>query len=297
MSLKNVFSALKTPKSYVIKELDLYLLSLNSEENDRAIDVNAPSQIGGCMRARYYTRTGEKRDANSINARTRRIFDNGHKVHDRLQSYLEEQGMLLMPEVPIHNDLYNIQGHTDGILNLGEELGVLEIKSINSNGYSRLKDAKEEHKMQGLIYLYCLEEKRKYLRETYPTLEEFQASEKDRIKKYISLYPHLKGGKKYSRKQKLALQLFLHLQCDEILWETGKPISKVVFLYENKDTQDLKEFVINSDSEESKELIKEMLEECNTLNEMVKEKLLPDRPFSNKSDCRWCDYKNKCWVV
>ena len=149
MALKSVFNAMKR-EGYVIKDLDLYLLSLNGEDNDRAIDVNAPSQIGGCLRSRYYSRTQASRDTNAVDARTRRIFDNGTKTHERLQQYLEEQGMLLMDEVPVYNATYNIQGHTDGILALGAvEKGVLEIKSINSNGFSNLKTVKEEHRKQG----------------------------------------------------------------------------------------------------------------------------------------------------
>lgn len=50
MSLNSIFNAMKK-EGYIIKDLDLYLLSLNGEDNDRAIDVNAPSQIGSCPRA------------------------------------------------------------------------------------------------------------------------------------------------------------------------------------------------------------------------------------------------------
>ena len=106
MALKAVFSAMKR-EGYVIKDLDLYLLSLNATDEDRAIDVNAPSQAGTCMRARYYARTGAPRDFGSVDARTRRIFDNGTKTHERLQEYLLKQGMLLMDEVPVHNYEYN----------------------------------------------------------------------------------------------------------------------------------------------------------------------------------------------
>lgn len=83
MALKSVFNAMKR-EGYIIKDLDLYLLSLNEEDNDRAIDVNAPSQIGKCLRQRFYARTQAERDSNAIDARTRRIFDNGTKTHERL---------------------------------------------------------------------------------------------------------------------------------------------------------------------------------------------------------------------
>ena len=154
MALKAVFSAMKR-EGYIVKDLDLYLLGLSATDEDRAIDVNAPSQAGVCMRARYYARTGAPRDGASIDARTRRIFDNGTKTHERLQEYLLKQGMLLMDEVPVHNYEYNIQGHTDGVLKLSaSERGILEIKSINSNGFSSLKGAKEDHRKQGLVYIF-----------------------------------------------------------------------------------------------------------------------------------------------
>lgn len=124
----------------MVKPLELYLLSLSATDSDRAINVNAPSAIGTCLRSRYYTRTNAESDPYSVDARTRRIFDNGSGVHERLQTYLKDVGILLMDEVPVLNETHNIQGHTDGILKLSDkELGVLEIKSINSKGFNELK--------------------------------------------------------------------------------------------------------------------------------------------------------------
>lgn len=46
-------------KKGIIARLDNYLLTLQKEDNDRAFNVNAPSQIAVCKRARYYSRTGK----------------------------------------------------------------------------------------------------------------------------------------------------------------------------------------------------------------------------------------------
>lgn len=297
MALKAVFSALKK-EGYVVRDLDLYLLSLNDTDEDRAIDVNAPSQIGNCLRARYYSRTKAPKDGGAIDARTRRIFDNGTKTHERLQGYMLEQGMLLMDEVPVHNPEYNIQGHTDGLLKLSAaERGILEIKSINSNGFQSLRDAKEHHKKQGLVYVYCLEERRKYLRETYSSREAFDASLKARKEEYAKLYQHLKDGRKYTRKKKIDFQCDLHARMDSILFDTKVPITKAVFLYENKDTQDLREFVVSTSEASAKVILREVLGECETLNDYVARGKTPPRCARNKSDsaCRWCDYKTECW--
>lgn len=316
MSLKNVFDAMKK-EGYIVKDLDMYLLSVvgNSGE-DRAIDVNAPSQVGACLRARYYARTGETRDPNSISSRSQRIFDNGTKVHERLQEYLKDSGKLLMDELPVHNEEHNIQGHTDGLFvitpaeskskkvfagqyqNLfAKEVGVLEIKSINDRGFKELKDAKPEHKMQGLVYLYCLETRRQYLKDTYATLEDFLEDKYVRWENYESLYQHLKDGSHYTRVEKIHHQCSLHDVLDNILYRLEKPIETVVFLYENKNDQELKEFSVTSTSAESKQSIEDILKEYDALNTCVECSKIPDREGKSKSDgiCRWCDYKIACW--
>ena len=297
MALKSVFNAMKR-EGYVIKDLDLYLLSLNGEDNDRAIDVNAPSQIGGCLRSRYYSRTQASRDTNAIDARTRRIFDNGTKTHERLQQYLEEQGMLLMDEVPVYNATYNIQGHTDGILALGAvEKGVLEIKSINSNGFSNLKTVKEEHRKQGLTYVYCLEQRRLELHEIYSSLSDFVKDKKNRYKKYASLYQHLKDGRRHTREEKIKFQCDLHDKMDSILMETRVPITKAIFLYENKDSQELKEFCVSTREAASEEVLKEILNECSYINDCIKNGIVPPRCSNSKtsSPCRFCPFTIECF--
>lgn len=297
MSLNKIFSSMKK-EGYVVKPLEMYLLSLSAKDGDRAINVNAPSAVGQCLRSRYYTRTNTPCDPCSIDARTRRIFDNGTGVHERLQNYLKTMGMLLMDEVPLYNAEFNIQGHTDGILDLkNSELGVLEIKSINSRGFSELKSEKPEHRKQGLVYLYCLEEYRKYLRAKYSTVEEFEKSSTSRSMTYHKLYSYLKSGSKYSKEEKIRLQVQLCKQRDTLLFNCEKPITKVIFLYENKDTQDLREYCVTSTEPNSIVLMEEILSEFKELNSAIDNGTVPPRQGSTKNDnmCRWCSYKTECW--
>lgn len=279
---------------YIVKDLDLYLLKFN-EDNDRAINVNSPSSVGGCPRARFYGRTGIPQDK-GIDSRTRRIFDNGHGVHDRLQRYLTNMGKLLMDEVPVHNKEFEIQGHTDGIIRLSKnELGVLEIKSINDRGFTLLKDAKEEHKQQALIYLFCMESRRQYLRSMIPQHFNY----KSMVKEYQSHYQHLKAGEKHSREDKIEFQSQLCFKRDQLLIETPESISKCVLLYENKNNQELKEFTINSRDDYHKQLLITSLEDFAYTSICVENNEVPDRICKNKSDpCgRWCNFKNYCFVV
>ena len=309
MSLKNVFNTMRNSEGYVIKDLDMYLLQIaNREDENRAIDVNAPSQIGKCMRARYYARTHAPSDPNNISARAKRIFDNGTGTHERLQKYLKDMGKLLMDELPVHNGEYNIQGHTDGALALepysdgddpryADEIGVLEIKSINERGFNQLKDAKEEHKKQGLVYVFALEERRKELHKLYPTSWDFFSSRRKRMKRYAKLYQHIKGGRKHTKAEKIAFQCELHDILDNILYRLKKPVTKAIFLYENKNTQDLKEFTVTASSSEAKNILKSVLTECAELNDCVKNEVVPQREGSSKNSecCRWCNYTIHCW--
>lgn len=298
MSLRGVFEMMKRG-GYVIAPYEKYLLTKQDEDNDRAFNVNAPSSVGGCLRARFYGRKGFSQER--IQARTQRIFDNGSMVHERIQRDLENAEILLMDEVPVFDLDYNIQGHTDGILKLKEnELGILEIKSINSRQFGELKSEKEMHRFQGLCYLHCIEKHRKFLRAEYPTKGRFALSTSKRRKKYESLYQHLKGGRKFTREEKIDFQTGLHLKLDKLLYSCENPITKVVFLYENKDTQDLKEFVVSTDDEGARETIEQMLMECSFLNTAIETDTLPERPAGARKDsggCRFCNYKDECFVL
>lgn len=295
MALKEMFQAMKK-EGYVTAPLDRYLFEEANRPNDRAVDVNAPSQAGKCNRANYYMRKQYDNDG-SIDPRTQRIFDNGSGVHERLQNYLLDMELLHMDEVPLINDNYNIQGHTDGFLNLVDEVAILEIKSINDNQFTQLKDAKEEHKKQGLIYLYCAEERRKWLHDTYKTVEEFNASYQERYKYFESHYQHMKGGRKYTREEKIHNEVMLNLLSDNILFYTNKPITKVVFLYENKNNQELKEYVVERNLT-TEPILSDVLEDYRFLNECCETDTLPPREGTGKSCniCRWCAYKNECYI-
>lgn len=297
MALKDIFSNLKK-EGYVVPKIDLYLSKLSGSDADRALDVNAPSQAGNCLRANFYARTACQDDG-SIAPRTQRVFDNGTHVHLRLQKYMSDMGLLICDEVPILNDEYKIQGHTDGFLDLGDEVAILEIKSINDNQFGQLKDAKEEHKKQGLVYLYCAEERRKYLHKKYKSREEFFNSEQERRNYFAKYYQYMQDGHKFKREEKIQYQVDLNIVSDDILYDTEKPITKVIFLYEDKNNQELKEFVVDRNSGESEAILKDILNRYSVINECCRTGKAPEREGTSKSCnvCRWCNYKNTCWIV
>ena len=300
MSLKDLYKSNKR-EGYIIPALDAFLVSRVDRDQDRAFNVNAPSSAGRWLRRRYYSRVGTEHDnfgsPDSI-ARGQRIFDNGSGFHERIQNYLKEQGMLLMDEIPILIPDYNVQGHTDGIVEIDfGECAMLELKSINDNGFSKLKEAKPEHVLQGLTYLFGAETRRLYIHDTYKTLDEYIDSEYERRDYFSSFYQHLKGGRKFTREEKIAYQVQLHIDMDDILFGLEKPITKAIFLYENKNDQSLKEFTVERNSL-TEPLLQEELDKCLYLNEAVKNRKVPNREYTKSSfQCKWCSFNSTCYPV
>ena len=294
MALKNLFNTMKKEEG-LSKMIDQFLIKYNAfgeDDSDRKNVTNSPSSALGCVRANFYQRQGVQKDP--IDPRVRRIFDNGHGVHDRLQGYLENMGVLLMREVPLHNKAYTIQGHTDGLMSMTKNpkvLEILEIKSINAHQFSALKEPKTEHRAQAQVYIFCAEEHRRYLQEKYKTYVEFKRSELSRRTRYRKLYLHLKDGKKYTKEEKIRHKVNQHLQMDSLLYNCVKPITKAVVLYECKNTQELKSFTI----EVNDELMHEVLEKFALANHHWEEQTLPCRECKNKSEGRWCNYVHHCF--
>ena len=161
-----------------------------------------------------------------------------------------------------------------------------------------MKDAKEEHKKQGLIYLYCAEERRKFLHRTYKTVEEFNDSYETRYRYFEFHYQHMKSGRKFTREQKIKNEVMLNMLSDNILFYTDKPITKVVFLYENKNNQELKEFVVERNIT-TEPILEEVLRDYETLNLCVQDETVPQRPEGATKSCqmcRWCNYKTNCFI-
>lgn len=297
LALKKLMNTLKE-EGYIIKKLDQYLLSLDAKDEERRWDINSPSSAGACPRAIVYSRLGYERDYCAIDAKTRRVFDNGTHTHIRLQEYLINCGLLAMDEVPVFDDYYQIQGHTDGLVNISKtELGILEIKTINTDNFKKLIDAKEEHKDQAQVYMYCLENRRKFIRGICSTEEELDKYlDSPEYREFIlAHYTHLVDGSKYSAEEKKLHRLQLHQKADRILWRAIRPINKIIFLYEDKNTQDLKEFCVKWDDDR----VADLLDKFQYINTHVANKTIPPRPegSSKMGSCRWCNFKGTCWIV
>ena len=182
----------KSDSGYLIGPLNEQLLALAAKEaGDRRDQKFHPSQLstGFCPRewALFQYEPGyEMTKLAGITGRSMRIFANGHSLHERVQRWLGDAGLLWgwwtyrdadgkvqhrygwkpkdAPEakydelVLVHPDDH-ILGATDGIVYAKKAKLVLEVKSINERGFGELKTdgkPKDSHIQQSDIYLHCL---------------------------------------------------------------------------------------------------------------------------------------------
>lgn len=117
-----------------------------------------PSYTNQCARYWYYLFQGIEVETH-FSPQTHRIFDNGHRVHDRLYGYFRDLGILVAEEIPVHNETPPIEGTADGIIDIhGNKL--IELKSISMEGFhyrELYKKPKDDHYRQAQIYMRCLD--------------------------------------------------------------------------------------------------------------------------------------------
>jgi CRISPR/Cas system-associated exonuclease Cas4 (RecB family) len=139
---------------------------VGSADTSRLVETDGfhPSSLGiaagRCNRRDFYLLSGVTKKPN-FDARTYRVFANGHSVHERVQQALTNAGLLVESEVPIELDDPPVRGRADGIVELpwNKRRIILEIKSINDNGFTmrlKWKKPKDEHYDQANIYAYIL---------------------------------------------------------------------------------------------------------------------------------------------
>jgi hypothetical protein len=83
-----------------------------------------------------------------------RIFQNGNFLEKRVEGWLRNIGILMGREVPVRLDSPPISGRIDFIVRHPTYgISPIELKSINTAGFGRLRRPKPEHEIQLQIYL------------------------------------------------------------------------------------------------------------------------------------------------
>jgi len=139
------------------RAIDRYFVGQN-EKHIKKINGFHPSYTRTCARWWYLLFKGVPSEAR-IDSRLHRIFDNGHKVHERWYEYFEAMSILIDSEIPIKiSDPIPIVGTADGIIDWGG-YKLIEMKSISAEGFEFRRyynKPKDDHYVQAQIYLRAL---------------------------------------------------------------------------------------------------------------------------------------------
>jgi CRISPR/Cas system-associated exonuclease Cas4 (RecB family) len=267
------------------------------EDNSRRQDIIHPSEMAKenwCPRQTTFRIRGvEPSDSGEVHGyHMLTIFQEGHDVHTKWQAWLGEMGRLWgrwqcrvcdrgwwgisgelleehhghravwdYKEVPLDaEEAWLIAGHADGAVPDVE--GFIEVKTI---GLGTLRMEEPE-----LVRRHTVE-----------------ATDGKKVVDYDSLWKAIKRPLKSHRKQATVyLAIAKHL---------GWPYSRMVFIYENKANQQVKEFVVPFDQDTANELIDTALD---VKWAVEKDTDLP-RPSGftkDKKPCKECPWRTWCWA-
>lgn len=94
--------------------------------------------------------------SNEISPQLNRIFDHGNATQRRYRNYFTKIQVLVDEEVVVKNSHPPISGRADFLLNIEGKPYVIELKTINKDGFLSLDGPKSDHATQLQIYLNML---------------------------------------------------------------------------------------------------------------------------------------------
>lgn len=219
-----------------------------------------PSSIGRCNRSITYQLLHYK--ATPKNGSNLMVLENGTMFHERMESLFKDMGILVAPELSIKDEQLCISGRTDAVVwNFLDNLKPLTPGEAGDPHEARieLQNSKGET-------VYVGPEER-------VLLVEFKSIADKKFHDLPKTKPKLE--------HEMQLQLYFQL--------TG--IKKGIIFYENKNTQQVKEYIVKRDEE----LISRVLGNIHNVVNLAREGKLADREFQPTDvHCRFCDYRELC---
>ena len=279
-------------RDILLPSIERHVLKKAQEPSTRQTDVMHPSEMAKsdwCGRHDFYRMTGVPINykGRSPSFRLENVFDYGHSVHAKYQRWLTEMGVMWgtwqcktcgyrwvggtptdcpecassdirYKEVSLWNEDLMVSGHSDGVVRLDDDVyRMIEIKTV---GISTLRF------------------------EAYSLFDQYQTERLTPEELWFLIKrpfaTHIRQG-----------QIYLHLaraQYPEL------NIDEIVFIYEWKPTQEVKEFVVKYNPE----LISKTLAAAEGVAEAVRLGREPERPEWAGEDgktCSSCEYRTTCW--
>lgn len=227
-----------------------------------------PSSVGKCLRCIVYQMQGYGKK--EWEGKMLLIVENGTYFHNRIENIMKGTDLLIAPETSIRIPELRISGRTDMIIE-----NFLDHKP-SDNIIRLFKEEKIEPK-EGQTEEECIIREQIYEGPDNNVIIVELKSINDSGFSYISRTGPKEG-------HIMQLQLYLHI--------TG--VKQGMLFYENKNNQEIKEFLIEYDPFMGEQIMNKV----KAANKHVNENTLPPKEFErNDFECRYCDYKDLCWPV
>lgn len=288
--LKNLKDTYKR-RDVLLPRIERHVLKKAQEPSARRDDVMHPSEMAKsdwCGRHDFYRMTGVPANykKRSPSFRLENVFDYGHSVHSKYQRWLTEMGILWgtwvckecgntwvgstpsccdrcaglkirYKEVSLSSDDLMVSGHSDGVVLIDDVYRMIEIKTV---GISTLRF------------------------EAYNLFDQYQTERLTPEELWFLIKrpfaTHIRQG-----------QIYLHLAHSQY---PELNIEEIVFIYEWKPTQEVKEFVVKYNPE----LISKTLTSAEDVAWSIRKGREPERPeWAGKDErtCASCEYRTTCW--
>jgi len=160
-----VISGKLTSKDIVVHDADMTVACFTARkkhynhQTEPEGEFFHPSRLGACMRqvafGAFRADSDEAKTGEGL-LREAMVFEMGTYVHVLFQNLCERAGILESREVAICRKDLKILGHADGIVCIDGIRYLLEIKTINTRGFTLLTEAKPEHVKQIHAYMRAL---------------------------------------------------------------------------------------------------------------------------------------------
>lgn len=211
-------------------------------------------------------------------------FNPNHKVwiadaHNSIElaKFLNVGDKFYLTEVPFEDAEMHLSGHVDGVIKENGHEAVLEIKSINAKGFTRLfynDDLKYDYQTDGR------DEKKCHI-----------CSKSTRAGENMAM--HLMG----SHSELANAQKKHVIQANAYMEAMG--VDRTLFWYENKDNQEICDII----EYRNDKIVKEIKTSCIKLWNMIEQTWdgnpqIPVMPTWAKADafgCKWCSFHHMCW--
>lgn len=277
-------------KTELAKDLDLFLTTTYVDQSSIARghgdDNLHPSSMSGCLRAKFYEWIGApEKSPWDGGGRSQRIFGNGDKMHERFQEYYAKMGVLWG------------SWRCHGCQGYGECQVTKDIEGVKVGTGCKILDCTIPECPRGFS--------REWTDPDQPIKPRFYYVEPGFFIEELRVKGHTDGiiiGK--DKRHILELKSMKQEYWQSLIEPKPEHIDQaqiycgafgcdgIIFQYESKNTQEIKEFIVPADPAK----YEEMLQKARTFWACLEQGTLPNKVCRTVAEGRWCAFKEYCFT-